>query len=180
MRRIGIMKQDLVGRDLNEWLEKAPGLDVSGRQIIWRIQIASRYVEQAYGYMEDPNGHISPSGAKLLIYLSTLPAPHQTTPKGVGERLNLTSGTVTSLIDRLEKFGYVERLPDPSDRRGVLVRLTPEGLATAHRLHDAYRRFEADFLAPLDESERETLANLLRKLLLAYEDRQADQESDNR
>lgn len=165
------MGQDSVDRELNKWLAQAPGLDVSGRQIIWRIQMASRYIEQAYAYMDDPHGQLSPSGAKLLIYLSTLPPPHQTTPKGVTERLNLTSGTVTSLIDRLEKFGYVERLPDPSDRRGVLVQLTPAGLATARRLHEVYYQFEAEFLSPLDEAERETLVHLLRKLLLSYEAR---------
>ncbi|MEE1722850.1 MarR family transcriptional regulator, partial [Streptomyces sp. JV186] len=44
-----------------------------------------------------------------------------------------TSGTMTNRIDRLAKKGLVERLPDPSDRRGVLVRLTDEGCARADR-----------------------------------------------
>lgn len=39
----------------------------------------------------------------------------------------VTSGTMTNRIDRLTKKGLVERLPDPSDRRGVLVRLTDDG-----------------------------------------------------
>jgi hypothetical protein len=46
------------------------------------------------------------------------------TPRVIGERLDLTSGSVTALVDRLEKRQLVRRLPDPGDRRGVLVEAT--------------------------------------------------------
>jgi DNA-binding MarR family transcriptional regulator len=57
-------------------------------------------------------------------------------PRMIGERLGLTSGSVTALVDRLEKQGYVRRNPDASDRRAVLVEATP--LATT-RLIAVYR-----------------------------------------
>jgi DNA-binding MarR family transcriptional regulator len=57
-------------------------------------------------------------------------------PRMIGERLGLTSGSVTALVDRLEQQGYVRRKPDASDRRAVLVEATP--LARA-RLLAAYR-----------------------------------------
>ena len=42
--------------------------------------------------------------------------------------LELSSGAMTSRLDRLEEAGLVRRLPDPDDRRGVVVELTGEGL----------------------------------------------------
>lgn len=46
----------------------------------------------------------------------------------LGERLSMSPGAVTALVDRLEKKGYVERLPNPKDRRSALVRETEAGL----------------------------------------------------
>ena len=43
----------------------------------------------------------------------------------VGERVHITSGSMTSVLDTLERNGYVVRLADPEDRRRVLVEVTP-------------------------------------------------------
>jgi DNA-binding MarR family transcriptional regulator len=50
--------------------------------------------------------------------------------------LGLTTGAITSVIDRLEKIGLVERIVDPTDRRKVLVCIRPEGLA---KIYGAYQ-----------------------------------------
>ncbi|MEM6822689.1 MAG: MarR family transcriptional regulator [Verrucomicrobiota bacterium] len=47
-------------------------------------------------------------------------------PKNIGSQLDLTSGTVTALLDRLEKKGLIVRRPHPSDRRAVLIEATPK------------------------------------------------------
>lgn len=52
------------------------------------------------------------------------------------QRLNLTTGAVTNLIDRLEQRGAVKRMPDPNDRRKVIVTVNPDSLET---LGQAYR-----------------------------------------
>ena len=51
----------------------------------------------------------------------------------IADRLTLSPGGVTKLIDRLEASGYVARSPDPSDRRAVAVGITEEGLAVLER-----------------------------------------------
>ena len=51
--------------------------------------------------------------------------PH--TPSDIGQRLNLTSGSVTALLDRLESAAFVTRSPNPEDRRSLLATLTPAG-----------------------------------------------------
>jgi DNA-binding Lrp family transcriptional regulator len=48
------------------------------------------------------------------------------TAGAIAEHTGLTSGAVTGLVDRLQAAGYVDRAPDPSDRRRVLVSLRPE------------------------------------------------------
>lgn len=47
-------------------------------------------------------------------------------PSLLGRRLGLTSGSVTAMLNRLERLGYVDRSPDPTDRRKVAVRMTPD------------------------------------------------------
>jgi MarR family transcriptional regulator, 2-MHQ and catechol-resistance regulon repressor len=52
----------------------------------------------------------------------------------VGGRMHITSGTMTSVLDTLERNGYIERLTDPGDRRRVLVEVTPKAQAVLDRL----------------------------------------------
>lgn len=61
-----------------------------------------------------------------LDALEHLEADGPLTQRQLGERLSITSGAVTMLIDRLEAAGWVRRGPHPTDRRYVLLTLTPE------------------------------------------------------
>lgn len=61
------------------------------------------------------------------------------TPKQAGEYLELSTGAVTSLVDRLERRGHLERQPNPSDRRSVLVQLTDSGREIAATIGGVYR-----------------------------------------
>ena len=77
----------------------------------------------------------------------------------------MTSGTMTNRVDRLAARGFVERLPDPHDRRGVLVRLTPEGKAVVDGAFEALLENERALLADLPAKEHKQLVGLLRSLL---------------
>ena len=75
-----------------------------------------------------------------LDALEHLEADSPLTQRELGERLSITSGAVTMLVDRLEAAGWVRRGPHPSDRRYVMLELTPKaveaapaGLAVFHR-----------------------------------------------
>jgi DNA-binding HxlR family transcriptional regulator len=76
---------------------------------------------------------------------------------------------VTKRITRLEELGLVERLPDPADRRGTLVGLTPRGLELIDNLGERYLEEERAVIASLDAKEQAALAALLRKTLLGLE-----------
>lgn len=59
------------------------------------------------------------------------------TPKSLAQSLNLTSGSITSLLDRLEAKGFIHRLSHPEDRRALLVELKP---AAFRKLGSIYRK----------------------------------------
>ena len=63
----------------------------------------------------------------------------------------------------------MRRLPDPEDRRGVVVELTPEGLQAWDQAASIQARKEAFFASALTKAEQERLNALLRKLMLAFE-----------
>ena len=77
----------------------------------------------------------------------------------------LSSAGVTSRIDRLERRGYVRRLPDPNDRRGVLIELTDEGLEAVDAAVEANTISDRQLLDRLDPEEVVVLEGILRKLL---------------
>jgi DNA-binding MarR family transcriptional regulator len=61
-----------------------------------------------------------------LDALEHLEAAGPLTQRDLGERLSLSSGAVTMLVDRLERAGWVHRRPHPTDRRFILIELSPE------------------------------------------------------
>ena len=83
-------------------------------------------------------------GATDLDALEHLEADGPLTQRELGDRLALTSGAVTMLVDRLEEDGWVHRRPHPHDRRAVLLELSataerraPEELVRFHEAIDA-------------------------------------------
>jgi DNA-binding MarR family transcriptional regulator len=85
--------------------------------------------------------------------------PHQ-----IGERLLVTRGTVTGLLDSLEKQGLVRRTPHPGDRRMLLIELTPRAHALLQELLPQHFPAEVEMMSALSEPEKETLVLLLGKI----------------
>jgi DNA-binding MarR family transcriptional regulator len=91
----------------------------------------------------------------------------------MGVRLQVHPTSVTSLIDRLERTGYVTRSPHPTDRRTTLATITDQGRAVAEQ---ATRELNAIGFgtAPLQRPELETLAETLRIVRLDAADYHED------
>jgi len=98
---------------------------------------------QRFGLARDQMRSALASGAGIspadLDALEHLEADGPLTQRQLGDRLSLTSGAITMLVDRLERGGWVRRRPHPTDRRYVLVELSPQaaertpgGLAAYH------------------------------------------------
>jgi MarR family 2-MHQ and catechol resistance regulon transcriptional repressor len=82
----------------------------------------------------------------------------------IGRRIELTSGAITTAVDRLESRGLVTREAHPSDRRARIVRLTTRGEEQAAKVFAGHKT-AMDFAASgLSKTERTTLIQLLKKL----------------
>jgi DNA-binding MarR family transcriptional regulator len=90
-------------------------------------------------------------------------AEGELTPRELGERLSLTSGAVTAVIDRLERSGWVARSPHPSDRRSVVVRMTEQSIEAGERIYVPYSNALAEIAAALPAASRKAVADYLEK-----------------
>lgn len=95
---------------------------------------------------------------KSLLYRGPMPV------NVIGAKVLLTSGSITSAVDRLEAQGLVERRDHPTDRRASLVHLTETGAASIKPASGAHASTMADVVAVLSESEQQELVWLMKKI----------------
>ena len=105
----------------------------------------------------------------VLSALRMAGPPNQLSPTQLFKGLMLSSAGITSRLDRLEKRALVRRVPHPNDRRGVIVELTDEGLATLGRAVEANTESELELVEALSQDEARALAGLLKKMLAKVE-----------
>jgi DNA-binding MarR family transcriptional regulator len=110
----------------------------------------------------------------VLSALRRAGEPYELSPGALVQQTLVTSGTMTNRVDRLERSGFVERRPDPGDRRGVLVRLTPAGRDVVDSAMADLIEQEKSLLSELGPAERRDLAALLRRMLAPLEARPTD------
>jgi DNA-binding MarR family transcriptional regulator len=98
-----------------------------------------------------------------LAALEHLQAAGPMTQKRLGERLSISPGAVTAMIDRLESRGYVERIPNPEDRRSALVFVTKAGLEESLRHLWPYIEDIKGVEEGFSEEERAVIARFLEE-----------------
>ena len=97
-----------------------------------------------------------------LISLLNLHGP--LTPGRLAELTGLTTGTVTGVIDRLERSGFVRRERDTTDRRKVLVTPVPEAMATLGEHYRHHGEHLAAVLGSRDDAQLRVIADFLAEL----------------
>ena len=162
------MAEDFTDRLLDAWDATRPDLGVGALQVTARLgrigPLLARREEIVFERFGLGRGEVG-----MLAALRTSPPPYRSTPTRLGRGLLLSSAGVTSRIDRLERRGLVRRLPDPDDRRGVLVELTDAGVTLVDAAVAAHTASSRDLLDRFEPRELEVLEELLRKLLLGLE-----------
>ncbi|MCU0589081.1 MAG: MarR family transcriptional regulator [Syntrophobacteraceae bacterium] len=86
------------------------------------------------------------------------------TSRQLGERVALDSATLTGILDRLEAMAFIERRPNPDDRRAITICLTREGSKTAGSIRSLVEEANREFLRDLSQDEEAMLRGLLRRL----------------
>lgn len=150
------------------WARERGDLDLAPVEVFSRIGRLARHLDLARKSAFHDSG-VESWEFDVLAALRRAGDPYELSPGRLLRETLVTSGTMTNRIDRLAARGFVERLPDPNDRRGVLVRLTPEGRTAVDGAFEALLEAERDLISALDEPGRDTLARLLRTLLAPFD-----------
>ncbi len=160
---------DHVDRVLAQWERAAPGVDRSPVAVVARLGRVGAYIDRELEANFARFG-INRAAWDVLASLRRTGPPYRLSPTELYRGLMRTSGAITNQLHRLEEMGLVRRVPEPDDRRSLLVQLTDEGGDLVRRAGPAHLDTERRLLTALDPAERETLARLLKKLLLSFED----------
>ncbi len=162
------------GDDVDEivaaWRRERPDLDVSPLEVLSRVSRLARRLDLARGSAFSE--HLLEGWSfDVLSALRRAGEPYQLSPGQLVQQTLVTSGTMTNRVDRLERNGFVERRPDPGDRRGVLVRLTTSGRDVVDAAMADLIEQEKSLLSELSPTEQAQLAALLRQMLVPLETR---------
>jgi DNA-binding MarR family transcriptional regulator len=105
---------------------------------------------------------LSRAGREALAVLDGAGQP--LSPTAIAERLIVTTASVTSLLDTLERRGLVERQPDPTDRRRLLIVITEDGKTIVDQFLPEVVALQTAAMATLTEAQRRQLVELLTTL----------------
>ncbi len=118
--------QDEVDRLVAAWARERPDLDVRPLEVLSRLTRLARHLDRARRTAFAAHD-LEVWEFDVLSALRRAGRPYVLSPGQLLAQTMVTSGTMTNRVDRLEGKGLVQRMPDPADRRGVHVRLTPRG-----------------------------------------------------
>jgi DNA-binding MarR family transcriptional regulator len=127
------------------------------RRLLDRRELASRRVQSALGRqlrLSDPE----------MLVLAHLEIQGELTPSRLGALLDLTSGGITALLQRLERGGYVTRSPHPTDRRSSLIRPTSKAARRAAETVAPVADEVDALLASLDAHDQRVILEFLERV----------------
>jgi DNA-binding MarR family transcriptional regulator len=114
-------------------------------------------------------GHLDLKGIDLEV-LDLISRQGPLSPTALARRAGLHPATLTGILDRLERGGWVVRDPVPSDRRGVVVRAVPDRTAELLSLYSGMNGSLGKILAGYRQDELELIADFLRRIADAGRD----------
>jgi len=144
------------------------GIDLTIEGIVDRIMGIQRRIKRSMD--ETLSGFDLTWGEWSVLGTLLRKSSNRASPGELARNHELSSGAMTNRLDRLEEAGLVRRIPNPDDRRGIVVELTDEGQRVWRESVDAQAKKEAMIAAAaLNADERDELNAYLRRLMLAFE-----------
>jgi DNA-binding MarR family transcriptional regulator len=158
---------------LDAWQRERPDLDVAPLAVLSRVTRLARHLDRERRAAFAEHG-LEAYEFDVLTALRRAGPPYELTPGRLVRETLVGSGTMTNRLDRLEARGLIGRRPDPEDGRARRIRLTDRGRDQADAAIADLLERERRLLGELSERDRDTLAALLRTVLVNFEGRAAD------
>ena len=168
-----VTSRDRVDQVLLEWDRERPDLDFAPGGVSTRLGRARTYLDAELAATFARFG-LTAADFVVMVTLRRAGRPYTMPQARLMDALGLTSGTVSVRLDRLERNEIVSRRPDPASARGSLVQLTGKGLRLFDEIVPVHLANEDRLLSALSPGERQTLADLLRRLLAGFESASTD------
>jgi DNA-binding MarR family transcriptional regulator len=157
---------DEVDEIVAAWRRERPDLDVAPLEVLSRVSRLAAALDERRADAFVEHG-LQAHEFDVLAALRRNGEPFELTAGELCALTHVTSGTMTSRLDRLSTRKFVSRHPDPTDGRLVRVRLTPTGRRRLDASFAALLDTERELLGRLAESKRDALVDALRDLLRA-------------
>lgn len=155
---------------VEQWRQQLPELDTDAMLLLGRLGEAAQLIARDHLNPLFAEYGLQPGEFDVLATLRRSGPPFRLTPTVLYEAAMISSGSMTNRLDRLEKQGLVQRLPNPEDGRGSLVGLSDAGLALIDQAVGAHADNQRRVLAGLSVAEQKKLAGLLERLLASLPD----------
>ena len=139
-----------------------PGADILSTECAINLVRAGEMVVGEINRRLKADFNLSSSAGIVLAIIDGAGGP--VSPTDIAERATITSGSVTSMLDTLEKRGFITRIPHPTDRRRLLVALTDAGRDAVDTFLPGVYQLQKDLMAPLSRAERQQLLALVAKV----------------
>jgi DNA-binding MarR family transcriptional regulator len=162
------MHTDSVDRIIQAWAERDPQVDARPLEVVGRLLLCAEHCKRDLVAALRPFD-LSFGDFDVINTLRRRGEEQGTNPSDLAASSLITTGAMTSRLDRLERAGLIRRTPDPADGRGVRVRLTTRGEQLAQQALQAVIAADKAFLEPLDEHQRDLVASALKRLLQPYD-----------
>lgn len=159
MPRSNFVRESVAG-----WSELRPGDDLFGLGIVQRLVWSGRLAEELLERTAIASGLRRRGDYEVLALLRRV-EPARLTPLEVAQRLLTSQSGMTGKLDRLERQGLIERIPDSEDRRAIRLGMTESGRELADEAFATCLRIYDAMLEGFSASEAKTIEDLLDKLL---------------
>lgn len=162
------MSNDIIDLIIEQWKSENPHLDPLPMATVTRIINLANLLTKHSDDVLKKHG-LSLWGFDVLATLRRQGEPYQLSPTTLSQQVMLSTGAMTNRIDRLQQRGLVSRIPDPDDRRSLLIQLTSDGEILINEAVEDRMNACHDLFNAMNDKEKDTFSELLKKLYSSLE-----------
>lgn len=155
---------DDVEKKIVQWAKQMPSLNTVPMALTARLQQVNKEINDKLNNTYK-QFKLNDAGFDVLSTLLRVGAPYALSPSQLLKQMHITSGTLTTRIDKLEKKALVKRKIKKDDKRSISVTLTKKGLKLIQEVIIEHVKAQEDVVAVLTLEEQNDLVNLLQKCL---------------